>query len=118
LEASKGDFWRFLNIFSTIFALVFNARFLFFFSVCTFFVQSKKPQLIFVNPHCYDAEIKCLKKNPKKHFGFFLSITFGFLREKTKKVQKSDFPRKRSHFRKKYLGFVTTKKNSIFPKLF
>jgi hypothetical protein len=127
LEASKGDFWRFLNIFSTIFALVFNAHFfIFFFSLhifCSFFSQSKKPHLIFANPHCYDAEINCLKKNPKKmhifvHFGFFLSITFGFLREKLEKVQKSDFPRKRSHFRKKDLGFVTIKKNSIFPKLF
>jgi hypothetical protein len=63
------------------------------------------------------------KKKPKKvnqnvHFGFFLSITFGLLREKPEKVQKSDFPRKRSHFRKKDLEFVTTKKNSIFPKLF
>ena len=46
LEASKGDFLRFLNIFWTIFALVFNVHyFIFFFSLhifAHFFFQSKK----------------------------------------------------------------------------
>jgi hypothetical protein len=58
------------------------------------------------------------KKNPFWGFftpcPFFLSVFFGFW----EKCQKSDFPRKRSHFRKKGLEFVTIKKNFFFPKLF
>jgi hypothetical protein len=50
------------------------------------------------------------------HLGFFLSKKFAFLCEKLKKVQKSDFPRKRSHFRKKDFGFVTTRKKFHFSK--
>jgi len=97
----------------------------FFFSVCTFlhifFFSLKKPHSIYAKPHHYDHEKKCLKKKPKKSaqkcaFGFFLSKTFRFLGRKMKKVQKSDFPRKRSHFRKKVLGFVTTKKKFHFYK--
>jgi len=99
--------------------------FIFFFSVCTFFVHFlsslKKPHLIFAKPRHYAPEKKCPKKNPKKvnqnvHFGFFLSKKFAFLRENPKKVQKSDFPRKRSHFRKKDLEFVTTEKKIHFSK--
>ena len=127
LEASKGDFLRFLNNYLTINALVFNTHyFVFFFSLhifCSFFSQSKKPHLIFAKPHHYDNEKKCLKKKPQKSahkcaFGVFFVQNFSFFHEKLEKTQKSDFPRKRSHFRKKDLGFVTTKKNSIFPKLF
>ena len=75
--------------------------------------------MTFAKPHYYDPEKKCPKKNPKKmhifvHFGFFLSTKFAFLREKLKKVQKSDFPRKRSHFQKKDLEFVTTEKKNPF----
>ena len=101
--------------------------FLFFFSVRTFLCillsSLKKPHLIFAKPHHYDDGKKCLKKKPKKSehkcaFGVFFVQNFSIFHEKMEKVQKSDFPRKRSHFRKKDLGFVTTKKNSIFPKLF
>jgi len=59
------------------------------------------------------------KKNQKKfckmqNWGFFGRDRSGF----AKKVQKSDFPTKLSHFQKKSFQFVTIKKKFFFAKLF